>query len=604
MMEQLQNLKFTGMGNAAGGHYNEVTISGIATFSEEVVANKISVSGICTVQAPMTAEFFRASGIVNADASIRGGGMDIGGNFTAKDKLEGDSISCTGILTACASVSADAIDVGGILTAKEVFGDVVTIRPRSFSHKDSRSKVDHIECTELTAAHCDFGEIWAQNVTLYAGCTVEKLYCDGEINVSDDCKVGKVYRMGEEAELPAPTIEPISEEEAEDLDEQLEELDDQIEEIEGEIEDLDGEMEDLDDDLEEIQDELSDIHDLIADNSDEIEELRDGNDPAALRNAEVRGRDLACMRKEIMERYEQAQTNVAAQRAKLEVRREELEQKQQKLQEKRAQMEQGRYRKSDTPPTITVEMNGQKTTVDAGESLGDSVRSVVKASMDMARNAINSVRINIGSSDRKTSNDPNLDFVGKTVSSLPWEDDGKLRLVAFVGHKLVQEGDRGCRELTFTYEGNALDVICTGSLKCHDIVGNASAGDSMECGNVGGNVTAGDGVDCGEVHGNVSAGDGVDCANVGGDVSAGDSVDCNEVGGSVKAGDGVECGNVGGNVTAGDGVECGNVGGNVRAGDGVECGDVYGSVTADGDVECGCVKGDVHAGGDLHCSKN
>ncbi len=487
-MEKLQNLKFTGMGNAAGGNYNEVSVTGIATFSDEITAQIMKVSGICTANASLTAEKLTVSGIFNANACVRGGELEIGGNFTAEDKLEGDSISGTGLLTATASVSADRIDFSGVLSAKEVFGDVVTIKPRLFSRHSSRSKVDHIECTELVAAWCDFGEIWAQNVTLSGNCTVEKLYCDGEINLSEDCKVGKVYRMGEEAELPSPTVIPSTEEEATPSEESLCR-------IEGATEKTDAGMK-----------------------SNSWEEINDGS-----------------------------------------------------------------------------------------------------ASMDATRNGFDCSQDGTDPSRQDCSDGDDLTFIGTTVSSLPWEDDGKIRLVAFIGHKLVQEGERGCRDLSFTYEGDARDVICTGSLGCGDVSGNVSAGDSVRCGDVNGDVSAGDSVECSDVSGNVSAGDGVECSDVSGNVSAGDGVECGDVSGNVSAGDSVECGDVGGSVRAcgsvdcgdihgdvttdGGDVDCGDVGGSIRACGSVDCGDVHGDVTADGDVECGDVGGSVHAGGDLHCTQ-
>lgn len=117
-----------------------------------------------------------------------------------------------------------------------------------------------------------------------------------------------------------------------------------------------------------------------------------------------------------------------------------------------------------------------------------------------------------------------------TVAELPWEDDGALRAVVYVGHtlrmhKLLQQEKRIVEQVTFSYDGPALNVTSEFSVHCEK--------------EIMGSVTAGDGVRCGVVYGSVTAGDGVICGNVGGNVRAGDSVRCGSIGGSVHAGDGV-----------------------------------------------------------------
>ena len=135
-------------------------------------------------------------------------------------------------------------------------------------------------------------------------------------------------------------------------------------------------------------------------------------------------------------------------------------------------------------------------------------------------------------------------------------DDKDLRVLQFVGRKLIRENDYK-RDVVIPL---AIDDKTIGDGKTVNvhIVGNAH----IE-GDIGGNVTAGDGVACGNV------------------------------GMSVQAGDGVACGNVGMSVHAGDGVNCGNVGASVTAGDDVTCGDVHTITNCGGDIHCQRLEGEI-----------
>ena len=167
-----------------------------------------------------------------------------------------------------------------------------------------------------------------------------------------------------------------------------------------------------------------------------------------------------------------------------------------------------------------------------------------------------------------------------------WPDDRRLRIVAYLGRKLLKRGEPAYKDLTVQYEGEALEVECWGNLSCGDVEGNVEAGTSVECGDVKGDVHAGTGVSCGDVEGNVEAGTSVECGDVKGDVHAGTDVSCGDVEGNVEAGNSIECGDVKGDVHAGTDVSCGDVEGNVEAGTSIECGDVAGNVTAGIRVIC------------------
>ena len=118
---------------------------------------------------------------------------------------------------------------------------------------------------------------------------------------------------------------------------------------------------------------------------------------------------------------------------------------------------------------------------------------------------------------------------------LPWADDGTLRAVIFVGHQLV-DGHPTAKEITFEYEGQALNVDSAFSVSCGDVEGNINAGSGVNCGDVDGNVVAGGNVNCGDIAGNLKVGGNVKCGDVDGDVQAGGMASCGDVGGSINSG--------------------------------------------------------------------
>ena len=129
----------------------------------------------------------------------------------------------------------------------------------------------------------------------------------------------------------------------------------------------------------------------------------------------------------------------------------------------------------------------------------------------------------------------------KENNKLPWEDDGELHAVIYIGtqlaHKeqLTQEQKQICESVSFDYEGEALNITSDFNVYCNEVKGNVTAQNNVDCNNVGGNVQAGNNVDCNNIAINVSAGNNVDCNNIGGNIAAGNNVDCNNIEGIVTA---------------------------------------------------------------------
>lgn len=152
----------------------------------------------------------------------------------------------------------------------------------------------------------------------------------------------------------------------------------------------------------------------------------------------------------------------------------------------------------------------------------------------------------------------------EALYDLPWEDDGVLRAVIYIGQKLVMAQD--CseeNEIVFEYNGPALNIESSFSVTCGDVEGNVSAGGDVECDDVAGHVTAGGDIQCDSVEGNIEAGGDVTCDAVEGSVHASGDVTCDEVAGNVIANGDVTCDEVAGNVTVNGDISCDHIEGYV-----------------------------------------
>ena len=128
----------------------------------------------------------------------------------------------------------------------------------------------------------------------------------------------------------------------------------------------------------------------------------------------------------------------------------------------------------------------------------------------------------------------------KTSAALPWEDDGVLRAVLFIGKRLVS-GHPSAQEIHFCYEGPALNVSSEFSVSCDDVNGNVNCGGSVTCDDVHGSISAGGSVTCDDVDGNVNCGGNVSCDCIDGNVRAGGNVTCDEINGDITGASAVYC---------------------------------------------------------------
>ncbi len=95
-------------------------------------------------------------------------------------------------------------------------------------------------------------------------------------------------------------------------------------------------------------------------------------------------------------------------------------------------------------------------------------------------------------------------------SELPWENDDKLHMVLYIGHKLLESKDVKRNEyvskITIEYNGPVRDLQSQFAVACGNVEGSVNAGTYVACGDIGGDVNAGAYVACGDIDGDVNAG--------------------------------------------------------------------------------------------------
>ncbi|OOM77267.1 hypothetical protein CLPUN_23840 [Clostridium puniceum] len=192
-----------------------------------------------------------------------------------------------------------------------------------------------------------------------------------------------------------------------------------------------------------------------------------------------------------------------------------------------------------------LECAGQ-TIIDDTCKIGNIPNKQIEGADNMANASIikilelyKSGKINVEEAEEMISIASNRSFKtenGAEVPSVGWADDGKIRIVAFRGTKLLKKSEAGTYNLSVEYKGEALNVECYGNLKCGDVLNNVDAGASVECYDIHGNVNSGHSVNCKDIGGNVDAGHSVTCGDIEGSVKCGSSINCKHISGSIDAG--------------------------------------------------------------------
>ncbi|MBR5260617.1 MAG: helix-turn-helix domain-containing protein [Oscillospiraceae bacterium] len=201
---------------------------------------------------------------------------------------------------------------------------------------------------------------------------------------------------------------------------------------------------------------------------------------------------------------------------------------------------------------------------------------------------------------------PTAEFLANVPCGVPWDDDGKLRVVLFQGSELLQaineETLNKIKEVPFVYNGPALNISSALNIYCNkcDIGGDVSAAGNVFCGDVSGDVSSHGSVECSDVSGNVEAQGSVKCSDISGNASAGGNISCADISGNASCGGEFDCGDIGGNASCGGNLTCDEIRGDASCGCDITCDEINGDVTCN-NVVCDEINGNVYAQGTVKC---
>ncbi len=356
----MKNASLDGIGTLNGGEYNKVELDGISKLKHPLIAKSVSIDGIFKSKAKIQADILSFDGISRVFRDIKAKKININGIVKIRRaNLYADEITCTGILVCNREVNADYINIDGTCSVSNMYGDMILINSSENNKhrakipsklgflgnlyfgrqvKTGLSLVDRIECTHLEGNNVHCKEVYANSVKLTGYSVIEELHCDGEIEVANTCRIGKI--VGKEYSVK--------------------------------------EMEDM-------------------------------------ANTTIR---------KILDMYKDGKID------------------------------------ANEAETMLGSLGVESKTVDSSPSV-------------------------------------------------PWEDDGKLRVVAYIGRKLLKKGDPGQSKISVSIEGDALNVEAHGNVECTDIRGSVSAAGNVRCNDIRGNVSCSGNVQCNQINGNVSSSGGI-----------------------------------------------------------------------------------------------
>lgn len=221
------NTSISGAGSIGGGTYNEVSCSGSAKVSGNVICAKFSASGAAKVEGDIDCQgkivvsgSFKATGNVKGDHFRASGAATVMKNVSAKEiKLSGATHICGDCEGEIVEISG-AVDIDGLLNAEtvtitleaggtgnntvgQIGGSTVVIRSRN--HSTSRlfgvfSKGQGLKTSLIEADRVELDNTRADTVrTIDAfigdGCEIGVLEYSGEIEISDHARVNKVVKI-------------------------------------------------------------------------------------------------------------------------------------------------------------------------------------------------------------------------------------------------------------------------------------------------------------------------------------------------------------------------------------------------------------------------
>ncbi len=213
-MNKLKEDKIVGIGSSYGGKIDILYVEGIGKLKGDMVATSVYTEGMFKSIGKIKSDSIHSEGMVRLLQDVEIGDMFFEGMVKIRNgNVSGDKLVCEGFISCDGEINVDNINIHGLCSIYRMYGDTIKIQHRngggvtrtfnglidSFSHTylgrgytSDSCLVDYIECTTLTADNLCSKEVHANNVVLKGNCSIGKLYCTGNIDISPTCQIGEI----------------------------------------------------------------------------------------------------------------------------------------------------------------------------------------------------------------------------------------------------------------------------------------------------------------------------------------------------------------------------------------------------------------------------
>ena len=227
-MDNISDLKISGVGRMGGGKYRDVKISGKGEIDGDIeaqtvqisgmgkvngktVAGRISVSGMGTMSGGVECKSISNSGSLTIEGPLNADEIRVSGSMTVKEGVKSRYIRCSGFLNSGAGIEAEEFrsrgefKIKGLLNANdvdiifgwhsfanEIGGEEIRIRHShymfpfilSFFGKIDRLEADLIEGNNIMVEYAEVKTIRGNNILIGDYCRVDLVEYSGKLGIS------------------------------------------------------------------------------------------------------------------------------------------------------------------------------------------------------------------------------------------------------------------------------------------------------------------------------------------------------------------------------------------------------------------------------------
>lgn len=242
-MDNLNSLRFDGMGSCVGGEFDRVDISGMGKVNGNIKCNAMDVSGMAKIFGKIYCDKLSVSGTIKIEDEVIVKELEVSGTFKGlKDaqvnkfeisgiaKVEGslksEEIYCEGILKVKENIEAEKVDIrgninsGGFLNCeilemslagtseiKEIGATNINVKngkitssavlnvilPSKF--KNNKLIAEVIEGDDIYLENCEVKIVRGKNVKIGPKCNIQTVEYTNSIEIDDTVKIKNVEKI-------------------------------------------------------------------------------------------------------------------------------------------------------------------------------------------------------------------------------------------------------------------------------------------------------------------------------------------------------------------------------------------------------------------------